>query len=69
MEWRPSKFEENFPFGHLPGFMTDKGVIAFYPEVIHGHVWDVQEHKWLLYATVKKEDIRDKESRGRRRRK
>ena len=58
MEWRPSQFEQNYPFGHLPGFLTDMGVIAFSPEVIHGHVWDVQEHKWVLHAGVKKVEDR-----------
>ena len=58
MEWRPSQFEQNYPFGHLPGFLTDMGVIAFSPEVIHGHVWDVKEHKWVLHASVKKVEDR-----------
>ena len=66
MEWRPSTFEENFPFGHLPGFITDKGVIAFSSEVIHGHVWSVADHKWILHASIKK--MEDRRPRGREQR-
>ena len=58
MEWRPSQFEQSYPFGHLPGFLTDMGVIAFSPEVIHGHVWDVREHKWVLHASVERVEDR-----------
>ena len=67
-QWRSSKFEEPCPFGHLPGYQTDVGPIAFSSQVVFGHVWSVTEHKWILHASTKKEGAVRKPG-GRRREK
>ena len=60
-EWRPSRFEQNYPFGHLPGYITDMGPIAFSSQIVFGHVWSVDDHKWILHASLsQKEDSRRK---------
>ena len=64
-ESRPSKFEQPYPFGHLPGYLTDQGPIALSNDVIFGHVWSVPDHKWILHSAVQREDIQ-RRPRGRR---
>ena len=41
------------PYGSLPGFLTQDGVIApgGHGEVVHGYVWSPDYHGWVLQAS------------------
>ena len=66
----PSKFKEKNPFGTLPGYLTDAGVIHPHSntQMVHGYVWSPSLYKYILHAefqcpekeNVKKVKERDK---------
>ena len=62
-----AKFETDFPFGHLPGYKTNWGVVAFSENVVlFGHVWSVEDHQWILHASLEDRKPRGQEQRHRR---
>ena len=54
--WEPNvcshltQFEMNEPFGALPGYVTNLGVVPVPDTPIHGHVWDQASRDWILHA-------------------
>ena len=66
----PPRFKEKNPFGTLPGYLTDAGVIHPHSntQMVHGYVWSPSMYKYILHAefqrpekeNVKKVKERDK---------
>ena len=62
----PPKFREKNPFGTLPGYLTDAGVV--HPnsntQLVHGYVWSPSCNQYILHANFQVEDkkrkLRDK---------
>ena len=46
----PTQFTAPNPFGELPGFVTNLGVIPVPDTPIHGHIWDQASLDWILHA-------------------
>ena len=67
----PPRFKEKNPFGSLPGYLTDAGVI--HPDSntdpVYGYVWSAPLAKYILHAEFDVEDKkmkeRDKENKER----
>ena len=67
----PSRFKEKDPFGSLPGYLTDAGVI--HPDSntdpVYGYVWSAPLAEYILHAEFDVEDKkmkeRDKENKER----
>ena len=51
-EVKPSLFYRDNPFGTLPGYLTDAGVVHpdSNPEVINGYVWSPSCRQYILHA-------------------
>ena len=45
-----TQFTAQNPFGELPGFITNLGVIPVPDTPIHGHIWDQASLDWILHA-------------------
>ena len=49
-----SPFEDGgcFPYGHLPGYLTQVGIISpgSHGDVVSGHTWSSEEGGWVLHA-------------------
>ena len=46
----PTQFEMPEPFGFLPGYVTNLGVVPVPDTPIHGHIWDQDSQDWILHA-------------------
>ena len=46
----PTQFTAPNPFGELPGFVTNLGVVPVPDSPIHGHIWDQASCDWILHA-------------------
>ena len=59
----PSRFRDKDPFGSLPGYLTDAGVI--HPDSntdpVYGYVWSAPLAKYILHAEFHVEDKKMKE--------
>ena len=51
-EVKPPMFLKQNPFGTLPGYLTDAGVVHpdSNPEVINGYVWSPSCRQYILHA-------------------
>ena len=38
------------PFGSIDGFRTNLGSVTFPRGPVKGHIWDKEEHRWVLHA-------------------
>ena len=58
----PSKFREQNPFGTLPGYLTDAGVVHpdSNPQQVHGYVWSPSCQQYILHAEFMTEDKQKK---------
>ena len=45
-----AKFDREFPFGNVLGFMTSNGAVGIPNDVIHGHVYQVGQG-WVLHSS------------------
>ena len=48
----PTDFEKKNPFGLLPGFMTNVGIVPVPTTPLFGYIWDQDTNDWLLHAEV-----------------
>lgn len=48
----PTEFEKENPFGSLPGFKTNLGVVPIPDTPLFGHVWDHEASTWVLHAEI-----------------
>ena len=46
------EFEAKKPFGSLPGFKTNVGIVPVPSTPLFGHIWDQESNDWLLHAEV-----------------
>ena len=44
------------PFGRLPGFHTDRGVVALPTEPVHGYLYSQEQGCWVIAAEEAKEE-------------
>ena len=58
-----NKFYERHPFGCLPGFVTNLGVVAVPKAPVGGYVYCPHDKRWLIHATTPTTSRRS-ESRG-----
>ena len=47
-----ANFEKPNPFGSLPGYETNLGVVRVPSTPLYGYVWDTASSNWLLHAEV-----------------
>ena len=60
--WSPYEEAGSYPYGSLPGFLTQDGVIApgGHGENVHGYVWSPDYQGWVLQATNPQKQNKDK---------
>ena len=58
----PPRFREKNPFGTLPGYLTDAGVVHpdSNPQQVHGYVWSPSCQQYILHAEFMTEDKQKK---------
>ena len=60
--WSPYEEAGSYPYGSLPGFLTQDGIIApgGHGENVHGYVWSPDYQGWVLQATNPQKQNKDK---------
>ena len=48
----PTEFERDHPFGSLPGYRTNLGVVPIPDTPMFGHIWDHEVSDWVLHAEI-----------------
>ena len=46
----PTQFTLQNPFGVLPGYITNLGVVPVPDSPVHGYIWDQASYDWILHA-------------------
>ena len=63
----PTKFEKRNPFGSLPGFVTNVGIVPVPATPLFGYIWDQDKTDWILHAEVLHHGYQDQRSDSYRR--
>ena len=58
-----SKFIERHPFGSLPGFLTNLGVVAVPKAPVGGYIYCPDAKRWMIHATTPATGGRSESSR------
>ena len=59
-----TKFLQKIPFGSLPGFVTNLGVVAVPEAPVGGYVYCPDAKRWMIYATIPSTEGGGRSSRG-----